>query len=152
MWARSWIFHDTLQHDHPGKKHWALYHTVIPYFQLGAASQVCLHVVGRVCVWKCALVLAACRWLALIEWIEYPQSINYAANQNTNALFNWHHLYLTWGTPNQSSACCMASLAFCTGWFGSHSAQSGHRPDGMQRSRLNTSAQTNAGCVTVRLL
>lgn len=34
----------------------------------------------------------------------------------------------TWGTPSQSSACCMASRAFSTGWLGSQLSQSGHRP------------------------
>lgn len=34
----------------------------------------------------------------------------------------------TWGTPSQSSACCMASRAFCTGWLGSQASQSGQRP------------------------
>lgn len=37
---------------------------------------------------------------------------------------------VTCGTPSQSSACCMASLAFSTGWLGSHVSQSGHRPEG----------------------
>lgn len=36
----------------------------------------------------------------------------------------------TCGTPNQSSACCMASLAFSTGCLGSQLSQSGHRPEG----------------------
>ena len=34
----------------------------------------------------------------------------------------------TWGTPSQSSACCMASRAFSTGWLGSQASQSGQRP------------------------
>ena len=37
----------------------------------------------------------------------------------------------TWGTPSQSSACCMASRAFCTGWLGSQASQSGQRPGEM---------------------
>lgn len=35
---------------------------------------------------------------------------------------------LTCGTPSQSSACCMASRALSTGFFGSQVSQSGHRP------------------------
>lgn len=35
----------------------------------------------------------------------------------------------TCGTPSQSSACCMASRAFSTGWLGSHVCQSGQRPE-----------------------
>ena len=41
----------------------------------------------------------------------------------------WLWLVVTWGTPSQSSACCMASRAFSTGWLGSHVSQSGHRPE-----------------------
>ncbi len=52
-------------------------------------------------------------------------------------------MHLTWGTPSQSSACCMASLAFSTGWFGSQSAQSGHRPDRIKTRWLDSSARTN---------
>ena len=37
----------------------------------------------------------------------------------------------TWGTPSQSSACCMASRAFYTGWLGSQASQSGQRPGEM---------------------
>lgn len=40
----------------------------------------------------------------------------------------------TWGTPSQSSACCMASRAFSTGWLGSQAAQSGQRPAEMVES------------------
>lgn len=54
---------------------------------------------------------------------------------------------LTWGTPNQSSACCMASLAFCTGWFGSQSDQSGHRPDRTTTGWLDNAAQMLARTV-----
>lgn len=35
---------------------------------------------------------------------------------------------LTWGMPSQSSASCMASVAFSTGFTGSHVSQSGHSP------------------------
>lgn len=35
---------------------------------------------------------------------------------------------LTCGTPSQSSACCMASRALSTGFFGSQVSQSGHKP------------------------
>lgn len=35
---------------------------------------------------------------------------------------------LTCGTPSQSSACCMASRALSTGFFGSQLSQSGHKP------------------------
>ena len=37
------------------------------------------------------------------------------------------------GHSSQSSACCMASLAFSTGWLGSQSAQPGHRPAGNKK-------------------
>ena len=45
-------------------------------------------------------------------------------------------LGVTWGTPSQSSACCMASLAFSTGWLGSHISQSGHRPEGSMETQF----------------
>lgn len=35
---------------------------------------------------------------------------------------------LTWGMPSQSSASCMASVAFSTGFTGSQVSQSGHSP------------------------
>ena len=55
-------------------------------------------------------------------------------------LCKWHPSWVfTWGTPSQSSACCMASLAFSTGWFGSHSAQSGHKPGGKANRQIKQS-------------
>lgn len=57
---------------------------------------------------------------------------------------------LTWGTPSQSSACCMASRAFCTGSFGSHSAQSGHKP--ARRGRAGDQISTNLEVTLMRSL
>lgn len=111
-----------------------------------------------VCMWwgmfficKCVSVLVlSTAWRRLV--LVYPLSIKYFANhililfycpvrstlptwaepkQTKNTLWLTSVMHLTWGTPSQSSACCMASLAFCTGWFGSHSAQSGHKPSRM---------------------
>lgn len=49
---------------------------------------------------------------------------------------------LTWGMPSQSSASCMASVAFSTGFTGSQVSQSGHRPAGGPEEQ----GQTGTGC------
>lgn len=55
--------------------------------------------------------------------------------------------------PSQSSASCMASVAFCTGFTGSQVSQSGHRPANgtrLQKERQESTLDLNAvGCTAL---
>lgn len=69
-------------------------------------------------------------WKCPSNFTCFPQSkFKLVASTKLTAVLPAGSLHsLTCGTPSQSSACCMASRALSTGFFGSQVSQSGHRP------------------------
>lgn len=123
------------------KLHFLFQHTIV-----SQCDEECLHPqISTSWAWfgftECLIYLLSInhqipdKMLGLLLVVVYLMRLSWSQstiNVDKHTLWLTSVMNLTWGTPNQSSACCMASLAFCTGWFGSQSAQSGHKPGGMQ--------------------
>lgn len=129
--------HEVLQNLHINPSEWLYYlldNFTLYFKEPFSFKKKSEKIVSIAIKWKGFAMLHPKYYFELLNetWMRHAEASTHNCNTQKDTMFSesWSlALFFTWGTPNQSSACCMASRALSTGFFGSQVSQSGQRPE-----------------------